>query len=195
MHSIVSSPLAGDLCLAVELAVLASTFWDANVCAAGGLFPGGLVESPVEHFCRGSDFLPTARYPACAGDSRKSKPILLAFEWLAFPWSPPLETSLVYPFCRRSADRVRDRVGGCAFTPASWLLPGWLRPSHWEILSLMFIFFSWGGGLPGGRPCHATVDPFCRRSTSPPPLPALLQPQSQHVERWGANVSSPSVLH
>lgn len=151
-------PLAVKIFSPVELAVLASTLGGISTCAASGLFPWVVAEN-----CRGSDFLPTTPCPACDGPSRKSK--LLAFERLAFAWGPPLDP----PLPRISPDRLRDTVGGCAFSPASWLLPCWLRPSHWEIFSRMLMPCSREGGLPDWRPCQATVAPFCRRSTSPPP--------------------------
>ncbi len=169
MRSVFWSPLAVKIWLPVESAVLASTLGDKNISAASGLFPGVVVENSVEHFRRGSDFLPTTPCPAWAGHSRKSKPKLLAFERLALAWRAPLDPSLEHPLPRTSSDRVRDTVGGCAFIPASWLLPCWLRPSHWEIFSLILKPCSWEWGLPGWRPCQATVSPFGRRSTSPPP--------------------------
>lgn len=121
MRSVVWSPLGVKVCLIVDLAVLDSTLGDTNICAASGLCPGDVVENSAEPFRRESDFLPTTPCPACAGDSRKSKPkLLLAFERLAFAFSPPRETSSEHPLRRRSADRVRDTVGGCAFTATSW---------------------------------------------------------------------------
>lgn len=164
MWSVFWLSLAARICSPVELAVLVSTLGGANLCAVSGLFPGVVGENSVEHFSRGSDFLPTASCSAFDGLSRKSK--LLAFERLAFVWSPPLNP----PLPRTSPDRLRDTVGGCPFTTASWLLPCWLRPSHCEIFSLMLMPCLWEGGLPDWQPCQAMSAPFCRRSTSPPPL-------------------------
>ena len=111
-------PLTAKICLLVQLAVLASTLGDGNICAVSGLFPGVLVENSVEHFCKGSDFLPTTRCPVSSRHSRKSK--LFVFVRLAFP---PLEPSLENPLPSTSPERVLDTTGGCAFTPASGLLP------------------------------------------------------------------------
>lgn len=190
MWSILWSPLAVELCLLIELAVLASTMGEANICAASGLFPGDVVENSVEYFCKGSDFLPAMPCASCAGYSHKSKLKLFGFERLAFVWSPPLNPSLEHPLPKRSPDRVRDTVGGCAFTPASWLLPCWLRPSHCEIFSLMLIPCSCEGGLPDCAPCQDTVVPFCRRSISPPPRLPCSSPRASMLR--GGQVS---VLH
>lgn len=182
MRCVLWSPLAVG-CLIVELEVLAPALGDSKCfCAVSGLFPE--VEISVEHFCEGSDFLPTTECPAGDGDSRKSK--LLAFERLALAWGPALDPSSEQPLPSTSPERLRDTVGGWALTPASCRL----RPSHWEIFSLMLTRRSWVEGLPGGRPCQAAVAPFCRRSTSPPPrLPCSSLRAS--MLRGG----SPSVLH
>lgn len=152
------SALAVKVCLAREIAAFASV---SEKC------PGVVVENSMADFCRGSDFLPATSRPISGGDSRKSNPKLFALERLAFASSPPLEISLEHLLPRRSPDRVRN--GGSAFTPASWLLPCWLRPSHWEIFSLMLMTCSWEGGLPDCRPCQTEVASFCKRSTSPTP--------------------------
>lgn len=182
MWSVVWSSLAAP----VKLALLASTLGGANLCAVSGLFPGVVVENSVEHFSRGSDFLPTTPCSAFDGPSRKSK--LFGSEGLAFVWNPLLNP----PLPRTSPDRLRDTIGGCAFNPASSLLVCWFRPSHWEIFSLMLIPCLWEGGLPNWQPSQAIVAPFFRPSTSPPPRLSCSSLRASML--WGGKLTLSSPL-
>lgn len=185
MGSIFWSPVAVMACLFLQLAVLASTMEDANICAVSGLCPGDV----VENVCQGSDFLPFMQSLVSAGDCRKSKPMVIGVERLAFASSSSLNPSLEHPLPKKSPDKVRDTAGGCTFTPAPWLPPCWVRPSHWEIFSLMLMTCSWEGGFPDCTPCQAIAGPFCRRSIWPPPrLPcSSLRASMMRGGKWSAH--------